>query len=96
MMAGNKAQFKKLREDMKAARAHMPTAIVWNSTDADLAVAAAHKGRLLCVCHWAFQLCKASETYNYATALAKEDKSQHQELSLNMTNASEKEAQLAC
>ena len=95
-MAGNAEQFKKLGQDMKAAGARLPTHVVWNSAEADAAVAADHKGQLLRICRRAFQATKASETYDYATALAKEEKRQRRELSLNQTKASEKEAQLAC
>ena len=95
-MAGNAEQFKKLGQDMKAAGARMSTPVVWNSAEADAAVAADHKGQLLRICRRAFQATKASETYDYATALAKEEKRQRRELSLNQTKASENEACLAC
>ena len=96
IVTANEALFKKLGQDMKAAGLLMTPQVVWNSVDDDAAVAATHKGQLLRVCRRAFQATKASETYDYATALAKEDKRQRRELSLNQTKASEKEAQLAC
>jgi hypothetical protein len=96
IVTANEALFKKLGQDMKAAGLLMLPPVIWNSVDDDAAVAATHKGQLLRVCRRAFQATKASETYDYATALAKEDKRQRRELSLNTTKASEKEAQLAC
>ena len=95
-MQGSETQFKKLGTDMKAAGLRMNPAVTWNSADDDAAVAAAHKGQLLRICRRAFQACKASKSCDYATALAKEDKRQRRELSLNQTKSSEKEAQLAC
>jgi hypothetical protein len=96
LVTANEVLFKKLGQDMKAAGLLMTPQVVWNSVDDDAAVAATHKGQLLHVCRWAFQAPKASETYDYAMALAKEDKRQRRELSLSMTKASEKEALLAC
>ena len=95
-MQGSETQFKNLGTAMKAAGLRMNPTVTWNSVHDDAAVAAAHIGQLRRVCRWAFQACKASESYDYATALAKEDKRQRRELSLNQTKASEKEAQLAC
>ena len=95
-MQVSETQFKALGTDMKAAGLRMMPPVTWNSVEANAAVAAAHIGQLRRVCRRAFQAVNASESYDYATALAKEEKRQRRELSLNQTKASEKEAQLAC
>ena len=96
MMAGSETQFRNLSTAMKIGGLAMNPPITWKSVDEDAAAAHNHIGQLRRVCHRAFQACKASESYDYATALAKEEKRQPRELSLNQMKASEKEAQLAC
>ena len=95
-MQVSETQFKALGTDMKAAGLRMTPPVTWNSVEENAAVAAAHIGQLRRVCRRGLQAVNASESYDYATALAKEEKRQRRELSLNQTKASEKEAQLAC